>query len=178
MTQTQSLLIILVVIGLLAFRVYRQTREQRWLVARMWIIPILFLLVTAVVVVMDTRVDAFSVLAAVAGLAAGVGIGLYQGNHTTLRIDKANKAVFIRVTPLGSVIFVAIIAARFAIRFATIGAASTQQLSSGTMPAPSPLEALLGSGLLSLAAGAIVGLRLYVQRRYDEAPAGSSTETT
>jgi len=45
------------------------------------------------------------------------------------------------------------------------------QLQSGALPPVSPLEAMLGSGLLALAAGTIIGLRWYVKTRYDAAPA-------
>src|ERR1700730_10743126 len=101
MTSTQTLVAILIVCAVVGLRVYRQSREQRWLVGRMWILPAMVLAVTVIAVGIDTTHSVLAPLAGVLGLAAGVGIGLYQVNHTTLRIDKPSKAVFIKVTPLG-----------------------------------------------------------------------------
>lgn len=155
---------------MLAFRVYRQSREQRWQIGRMWVLPMVFFIITFIVVALDTTQTVLAPVAAIVGLAAGVGIGLYQGNHTTLRMDKTNKAVYIRVTPLGSAIFVAVLALRIGLRIATMGSLSPQQLQSGAMPLVFPGVAAIGGGLLALAAGSIIGLRWYVQRRYDAAP--------
>jgi hypothetical protein len=154
----------------LAFRVYRQTREQRWGIANMWIVPLIFLAVTIVVVALDTMQYRLAPVAAVLGLAAGFGVGLYQGNHTTLRVDKPNKAVFIKVNPIGALIFVGILLLRFSLRFSEMSGMTPQQLSSGAVPVVPPAEVLLGSGLLALAAGSIFGLRWYVKTRFDAAP--------
>jgi len=169
MTSTQTIVTIVLVLAILAFRVYRQTKEQRWLIGKMWLVPLIFLAITIVIVVLDTVQYRLAVVAAVLGLAAGVGVGLYQGNHTTLRIDKPNKAVFIKVTPLGSMIFVGILLLRFGVRFSQMSGLTQQQLASGAVPVASPAEVLLGSGLLALAAGSVLGLRWFVLRRYESA---------
>jgi hypothetical protein len=170
MSTTQTIITIIVIAAILAFRVYRQTREQRWLIAKMWTVPLIFLAITLVIVGFDTTQYSLAPVAAVLGLAAGVGVGLYQGNHTTLRIDKPNKAVFIRVNPIGALIFVVILLLRFSLRFSEMSGMSPAQLSSGAMPVVPPAEVLLGSGLLALAAGSIFGLRWYVKGRFEAAP--------
>jgi len=170
MTSTQTIITIVLILAILAFRVYRQTREQRWPIGQLWISPLIFLAITVLIVAMDTLQNWIAIVAAIVGLGVGVGIGLYQGNHTTLRIDKPNKAVFIKVTPLGSMIFIGILLLRFGVRFSQMSGVTQQQLASGAVPAGSPAEVLLGSGLLALAAGSILGLRLFVLRRYEAAP--------
>jgi Protein of unknown function (DUF1453) len=170
MSSTQTIITIVVIAAVLAFRVYRQTREQRWPIDKMWISPLIFLAITLVFVAIDTQQYWLAPAAGIVGLAAGVGVGLYQGNHTTLRLDKPNKAVFIKVNPIGSLIFIAILLLRFGLRFSEMSGMTQAQLSSGVLPVVSPAEVLLGSGLLALAAGSILGLRLYVKRRFDEAP--------
>jgi hypothetical protein len=167
MTTTQTIITVLVICAILAFRIYRQTREQLWKIGTMWAVPAVFLLVTIVIVSLDTMQNHLAPLAALFGVAAGVGLGLYQGNHTTLRLDKPNKAVYIRVAPIGSLIFILIIVARIALRFAAISSETPQALASGAVPTVSPAAALIGSALLALAAGTVAGLRLYVQRQYD-----------
>lgn len=167
MTITQTIIAVIVIGAILAFRIYRQTREQRWQIGSMWVVPGVFLLVTIVIIALDTVQNHLAPLMAILGAAAGVALGLYQGNHTTLRIDKPNRVVYIKVAPIGSLIFILIIVARIALRFAALSGQSQQALSSGALPVMSPTVVLIGSGLLALAAGTIAGLRLYVQRQYD-----------
>jgi len=172
--QIQTVVIVGVLILLIGFRIYRQTREQRWSMKSMWVVPIIFAIITAGVVAFDTTTSVFAPLAALGGLGIGVAIGMYQGNHTMLRVDKPAHAVYIKVTPIGSLIFVVILALRFVIRFASMGGV-VPDTSPGTLPPTTPAEALIGSGLLALAVGAITGLRLYVRRAYDAAPGTAPT---
>jgi len=167
----QTLIIVGVIILLLGFRIYRSTQEQRWMLGSLWILPIIFILLTIFVVVGDTIAGShFAPIAAVVGLGIGVGIGLYQGNHTTLRIDKPGKAVFIKQKPIGIAIFIGVLALRFAIRWVVGGAPGQSAVSANGVPVVTPLEAIIGSGLLALAVGTIVGLRWYVKQAYDAAP--------
>ena len=165
----QTIVGIVVILAIIAFRVYRQTKEQRWAIGRIWLMPGIFVALTVVIVAFDTTQQVFAPLAAVAGLGLGIAIGLYQGNHTTLRIDKPSGSVFVRVTPIGSAIFLAVLALRIGLRFALFGGIPAS--GNGNVPTLPPAEVLLGSGLLALAVGTIVGLRMYVKRAYDAAPA-------
>lgn len=173
--QIQTVVIIAVVVVLLAYRVYRQTREQRWPMNKLWTSTIVFAIITVFLVYTDTAFGSkLAPLAAVAGAAIGVGIGLYQGNHTTLRVDKQGGAVFIKVTPIGAAIFIGILALRIGLRYLAGGMSGQPDVTSGGMPVVPPLEALLGSGLLALALGSIAGLRWYVKRAYDAVPAANA----
>ena len=166
----QTIVGIVVVLAIIAFRVYRQTREQRWAIGRIWLMPGIFVAITVVIVALDTTQQVFAPLAAVAGLGLGIAIGMYQGNHTTLRVDKPSGSVFVRVTPIGSAIFLVVLALRIGLRFAFFGGVPAPT-ANGSVPALPPAEVLLGSGLLALAVGSIIGLRMYVKRAYDTAPA-------
>src|SRR5215472_8310847 len=116
MNPTQTIIGIIIFILLIGFRIYRQTKEQRWAMSQIWITPGIFLAITVIIVAIDTTQQIFAPLAAVAGLGLGVAIGMYQGNHTTLRVDKSSRAVFVRITPLGSFIFIAVLLVRFGLR--------------------------------------------------------------
>jgi hypothetical protein len=166
---TQTIVLILVIAIVIGFRIYRQSREQQWKMGSLWVLPVIFLALTVVIIAMDTTQAIVAPVAGVIGLIAGFAIGLYQGNHTTLRIDKPNSVVYIKVTPIGTAIFMVIIVLRIGFRFATVG---QQSLTSGTIPVIPPFEVLISSLLLALAAGTIVGLRWYVKQRYDATPAG------
>ena len=139
----------------------------------MWVAPAVFALLTIVIVGFDTTQVHLAPLAAVVGLAAGVWVGLYQGTHTTVRVDKPNKAVFITVSPVGIVIFMAILVVRIGIRIATVGPMPQSAGAGSAIPPISPLEAMLSSGLLALAVGSLLGLRWYVQKSYDSVPAAA-----
>ena len=108
----QSFIVIVVIAAIVAFRVYRQSREQRWLISRMWITPAILLVLTLVIAALDARSSLWVPLAAVLGLAAGIGIGLYQGTHTTVRVDKAAKCLYVKVSPIGTLIFIGVLALR------------------------------------------------------------------
>lgn len=171
--QVQNLVqigILVLVVALIVYRVYRQSREQRWAMSRLWMTPIIFALITIWSVYLDTVFGSmYAPFAAVAGAAVGFGIGMYQGNHTTVRVDKPGKAIFIKVTPIGIAIFLGVLALRFGIRFLA-GGFGPQQAAANGMPVITPVEAIVGSGLLAVALGSITGLRYYVKRAYDAAP--------
>ena len=167
---TQTIVFIVVILLLIGFRIYRQTTEQRWSMKALWVGPVIFLVLAALIVALDATAQPIALPAGIVGLVAGFALGMYQGNHTRLRFDKAAGAVFIRVTPVGSAIFIGVLVLRFALRYPAMSAAMQSQAAGGGLPPPTPLEAIVGSGLLALAAGLMAGLRWYIRRAYDAAP--------
>ncbi|HEY7993987.1 MAG TPA: hypothetical protein VID24_07255 [Candidatus Eremiobacteraceae bacterium] len=177
--QIQTVVIIGVLVLLVGFRIYRQTREQRWPLGSMWVMPIIFILIVIIAVAGDTISGSpLAPLAAIVGLAIGFGVGMYQGNHTTLRIDKPGKAVFVKVKPIGTAIFIGVLALRIGIRWVIGGAPGQAAVGANGLPVITPAEAIIGSGLLAVAVGSIIGLRWYVKRAYDEAPTVAAPTTT
>jgi len=169
--QIQTVAIIGVVVLLLAFRIYRQMREQRWALGGMWVMPIIVALIVLAVVAADTISGSpLAPLAAVVGLAVGFGIGMYQGNHTTLRVDKPGKAVFVKVHPIGIALVTGVLLLRFGIRWVVGGVPGQGAVGASGLPVITPAEALIGSGLLAVALGSLIGIRWYVKRAYDGAP--------
>jgi hypothetical protein len=167
---TQTVIIVLFIVIALGIRIARQTREQRWSLKSMWIAPIIFLVITVLYTAFDSSITPWAPLAGIIGLAAGFALGNYQGNHTTLRFDKAGQAVYIRITPIGIALFLGVLLLRFGRSIIALGGTSMQSLQAGNVPKVSPIEALVGTGLLALAAGTILGLRWYVKRAFDAAP--------
>jgi len=172
-TLTYVLIVLALVIGM-GFRVYRMTRERRWSVSRMWISPAIFLVITIGVVVLDARTSTpLAALLAPLGLVAGIAIGFYQGTHTTVRVDKPNHSLFVKTSPIGALIFIGVLALRIGLRFASGGMAAVQaaQTQPGVVALP-PAAAIFGSVLLALAAGSVLGLRIYLQGIYNKADQG------
>jgi len=177
--QIQTAIIVGILILAVGFRIYRLNREQRWTLGGMWVVPIIFILIAVLATLGDTISGSpFAPLAAAMGLGIGFGIGLYQGNHTTLRVDKPGKAVFVKVTPIGNAIFIAVLALRIAIRWVIGGAPGQGAVGSNGLPVITPAEALIGSALLALAVGSLLGLRWYVKQAYDAAPDVATPTTT
>ena len=169
--QIQTVVIIGVLILLVGFRIYRQMREQRWAIGSMWVLPIIFTLILLISVAGDTMSgSALAPLAAIVGLAIGFGIGMYQGNHMTLRVDKPGKAVFVKVRPIGTAIVIGVLALRIGIRWGIGGAPGQAPVGANGLPVITPAEALIGSGLLAVAVGLTIGIRWFVKRAYDTAP--------
>jgi hypothetical protein len=173
MNQTTTIVIVVViVVALLAFRIYRAAQEQRWSITGMWVVPAIFFLFTLVVVGLDVSSTIWVIPAALGGLVVGLGIGLYQGNHTKIRVDAAARRIFIKISPIGTLIFLAVIALRIGLRFLLVPTALAH---SGAAPslALSPEASMVSGALLALAVGMLIGLRIYVQRIYNAQAAGA-----
>ncbi len=171
MTQDQLVPIITIalVIVIVGLRVARMTREQRFLPGRMWIVPILFGLFTAWLIVFDGLTTPVDIAVLLVALAAGFGIGWYQGTHTTVRVDHSAHAMFVKISPLGGLIWIAVLALRFGVRYATGGLPPVAATQDPNMPvaAAHGTAGLISMALLVLAVGVITGLRAYLQRVYE-----------
>ena len=161
--------VIVVVVGL---RIWRSTREQRFQPGTMWLVPGIFAVFTLAFIVIERYTSALVIVFMVVALAIGVAIGMYQGTHTTVRVDHTAHAMFVKISPLGSLIFVGVLVLRVAVRYATGGmAAATNATATPAAPIVHSTAGLISLLLLVLAVGMIAGLRAYLQRFYDRARA-------
>ena len=171
MTQAQlvPLITIALIVVILGIRIMRASREQRFSPRTMWIVPGIFGLITIAVIVVDGLTSPLDIALMIVALAVGFGIGWYQGTHTTVRVDHSQHAMFVKISPLGSLIWVAVIALRIGVRYVTGGmtpAAASGDPRAAVAAASSGPAALISTLLLVLALGVIVGLRTYLQRVY------------
>jgi hypothetical protein len=162
-----QLITVLAIIVLLGVRILRMSREQRFQPARMWFIPALFAILTVWLVVFDGFTTPLDILLMLVALACGFGIGWYQGSHTTVRVDHEQHAMFVKISPLGGLIWIVVLAFRLGVRYVTGG---LQPAMSGdphaAVAATSGPAGLLSTALLVLAVGIVFGLRAYLQRVY------------
>lgn len=172
MSQNETtLLIVAVIIVAIGLRIWRATREQRFKIGSMWVAPAIFTLLTVWVLAVDRLTTLPDILLAVVALIAGGALGWYQGTHTTLRIDRTARVVFVKAKPIGALIFIAIIAPRLLIRTSSVlPAIQNGSLAAGSPPMPlaGSLAGTISSLLLVLALGVILGLRAYILRKYQE----------
>lgn len=161
--------VIVVVVGL---RIWRSTREQRFQPGTMWIVPGIFAAFTLAFIVVERYMSPLDIACMVLALAIGIAIGMYQGTHTTVRVDHTAHAMFVKISPLGSLVFIGVLVLRIAVRYATGGmAAATAATATPDAPIVPTTAGLISLLLLVLAVGMIAGLRVYLQRVYDRARA-------
>jgi hypothetical protein len=159
---------ILLVIGI---RIWRASKEQRFAPGSMWLIPGIFAAYVVWLIFAEGYIDPLDIGLMVIALAIGIAIGMYQGTHTTIRVDHTAHAMFVKISPLGSMIFIGVVVLRIAVRYFTLGPAMAAGTSApGTLTAHTPAN-LISILLLVLALGVIAGLRVYLQRFYNRARA-------
>jgi hypothetical protein len=155
-----TIAVIAIVVGV---RIWRMSREQRFGVVTMWIVPAIFAALAVSVMIIDRFTSVLDICLALLALAVGGAIGWYQGTHTTVRIDHAARAMFVKISPFGAAIFLSVLLMRMGIR-ASYGA---------PMPgAPGGVGTLstISILMLLLAVGVVAGLRVYLAQVFSSAP--------
>jgi hypothetical protein len=177
MSQTETTLVIAAVIVLaIGLRVWRATREQRINLSSIWVAPVIFLLLTAWVLWVDGLLKPADIALAALAVLAGGAIGTYQGTHTTVRVDRQAKAMYVKAKPIGALMFIIVIALRLVIRLPqAFSAAQSGSLAHGGVPIPTQggVLSIVSAMLLALALGLVVGLRLYLLRKFQESNAAN-----
>ena len=169
MNQNATLLLTFAIIALvLVFRVMRMRKEQRFGIVTMWVIPAILAALTIGTILVDRLTTAVDIAFALVALAIGVAIGWYQGSHTTVRVDRNARAMFVRVSPIGIAIFVGVLVLRMGIRTMYGGAVPTTPPTGGTINLVSAL-------MLFVVVGMVAGLRAYLTRAYRTATAAGDS---
>jgi hypothetical protein len=109
-------IIIAAILLVTALRIWRTTRERRMRVAFLWVGPLLVALAAAYLLVFDGLTSPVHIALALAVLVLGLGTGLYQGTHTTVRADRAAGFIYVKTKPIGAAIVAVVIAARLLLR--------------------------------------------------------------
>jgi hypothetical protein len=170
--QLTPIIIVAVVVVVIGIRIWRSSREQRFRPGTMWILPIIFAVVVAGIVVVEGYTTPLDIALMLVALAAGAGIGLYQGTHTTVRVDHTAHAMFVKMSPLGSLIFISVLVLRIAFRYVSGGMVPARAAAAvPTLPTVHTTAGLISLLLLVLAVGVIAGLRAYLQAFYNRARA-------
>jgi hypothetical protein len=163
----QNVVNVILGIIILAIIVFRVSRERKFGMGSLWVWPAVML----VLVVGDIWISGVSstidIVYMFIALVAGTAFGWFQGIHSTIRVDRSANAAFVKSSPIGMGLFIAALAFRLGARYMA-GAFSTSAYSGGHL---SPAVALMSALTLVFAVGLFTGLRLYVKRTFDDAPA-------
>lgn len=139
-----------------ALRLWRGSRARKLKVEAMWIRPLIILVVLGLTIYADppplAPLSAAIVTLTVVGLAAvaGFGFGWWRGRMVRISIDVETHALTSQQSPWALLIFIAIMAVRFGIRYALQGAHTV-----GGVPV-----ALIADGVTIFYGGNIAGLQL------------------
>ncbi|HKW10545.1 MAG TPA: hypothetical protein VJO33_09205 [Gemmatimonadaceae bacterium] len=169
MSQTLiNLLVGVLVLGLVAFRM---SRERKFGMNSLWVLPAILGVLMIVDVTMTGVASPLNIVYMLLALAAGVAFGWYQGVHSTVRIDKSIRAAFVKASPIGMALFVGAVAFRFGARYMSDSFSSSAPTTRSDFGSPhlAPMVELVSALTLIFAVGLLTGLRVYVKRKYDEA---------
>jgi hypothetical protein len=147
----QALLPILIIGVVLAFRLRSMSRRQPLNVARLWLAP-LILIVIAVSTIVAHPPGTLGLAACAAALAVGGTIGWHRGKLTRIERDSATGALFQQASPGAMILLIAIIAIRFAARYYLQGQAVPGKFDQHTL--------IVTDALLCFAVGLIAMTRI------------------
>jgi hypothetical protein len=147
----QALLPILIIGVVLAFRLRSMSRRQPLNVARLWLAP-LILIVIAVSTIVAHPPGTLGLAACAAALAVGGTIGWQRGKLTRIERDPTTGALFQQASPGAMILLIAIIAIRFAARYYLQGQAVPGKFDQHTL--------IVTDALLCFAVGLIAMTRI------------------
>jgi uncharacterized membrane-anchored protein len=150
----ENLLIFVIVLALL---VYRTVRPQRISVTRMWINAGFFIILAILLLYTSTVMFHAPVwqlvVAIVAGLIAGIPVGLLRGHHTQVSATDRHGVMQLGPSWQTAAIYVGAFAARFAIR--------------AMLPPTSTIGNVVGDGLLFFAIGTVGAAYYSIYQKYE-----------
>jgi hypothetical protein len=164
---TQTIFNIILGVALVAFIIYRVSSERKFPIGSLWVFPAILFAMGIFDIVVTGVSSPLDIVYMLLAFAVGGAVGWYQGIHSTVRVDKTARAVFLKTSPIGIALFMVALAVRFGARFMS-GSFSSSAMDSGHL---SPTVALTTAITLIFAIGLITGLRFYVKQKYDETPA-------
>jgi hypothetical protein len=165
--------VVAAMVGVIALRIWRTTRERRMRVSFLWVGPLLVTVAVVYLLILDRLISPLHIALALAVFVLGLGTGLYQGTHTTVRADRAAGFVYVKTKPIGAAIVAVVIAVRVLLRSSSIiPVLQNGGMAAGGVPLPprGDLLTLTSAMLLVFALGMISGLRIFLYRAYSQAP--------
>jgi hypothetical protein len=148
--------VFVVLIGLIiVILIVRNVRPQKMNVTRLWLAPLVFVVITANVIFgsLEARVSAPLVVGAtLLGAALGTPLGLLRGRSTNVRKTKDPKVLIVEPSVVTLLIWVGALGLRFGLRHLFGGAGATALAA--------------GDGLLVFAVASVVASRYVVYTKF------------
>lgn len=96
--------------------VVRNARERRLKVERLWVSPVLFLVLIGLIFSNQPPPSPLMLLVDVAALGLGAFAGWWRGRLTRITVDPATHVLTSKTAPVGMLLILAIFAVRYALR--------------------------------------------------------------
>lgn len=96
--------------------VVRNARERRLKVERLWVSPVLFLVLIGLIFSNQPPPSPLMLLVDVAALGLGAFAGWWRGRLTRITVDPATHVLTSKTSPVGMLLILAIFAVRYALR--------------------------------------------------------------
>ena len=139
----------------IALMVLRNARERRLKVERLWISPLLFLVITAGVFASQPAPGPVILVVDLAILALGALAGWWRGRLTRITVDPESHALTSKTSPLGMLLILALFAVRYGLR--SFGAETAGMLHVSAL--------VITDALMLLAVGIVCAQRLEIALR-------------
>lgn len=159
--QASPLLTIALYTFVLAIFVYRMTRPRKMTANRLLFMPLIFLAISALAVWGNAQSAQLTgaqpapplevAIATIAGILAGIPLGMFRGRHSEIRPSGRSGVFFIHSSPLIIFVWIGVFAVRALLRY--------------IMPHAGPIAEIVADGTLVFAMSALVVSYLIIYRR-------------
>jgi len=157
MPQHQTLLTYLVIVAAMALVVFRNLRPQTLKISRLWLMPIILLLLVGVsfwATTLQTPPGALWIFAAAVVIGVGLGIpfGILRGRHSRVRAGKQPGTIVVEQSTITLILFLVAFAGRYLIRF--------------FLPSAGPGVIAASDGFMAFAMTSIIASRYILYTRF------------
>ncbi len=153
----QSPLTYLIILAALALVIFRNLRPQTLTISRLWLMPLILLLLVGVsfwatAIELPQRLLWMPAVGVVIGLALGIPFGILRGRHSKMRAGNKKGTIVIEPSTITLVLFFVAFAARYLIRF--------------FVPSAGPVAIAPADGFLAFAIASVIASRYILYTRF------------
>ncbi|MBV8688547.1 MAG: DUF1453 family protein [Candidatus Eremiobacteraeota bacterium] len=157
MTYHASPLTYLIILAALALVIFRNMRPQTMTVSRLWLMPLILLVLVGVSfwatsVELPASMIWLSIVAVAVGLAVGIPFGILRGRHSKMRAGDKPGTIIVEPSAITLILFFVAFAARYLIRF--------------FVPAAGPIAIAPADGFLAFAIASVIASRFILYKRF------------
>ena len=157
MTYHASPLTYLIILTALALVIFRNMRPQTMNISRLWLMPLILLVLVAVSfwatsVELPVSMIWLPVVAVIVGLAVGIPFGILRGRHSKMRAGDKPGIIIVEPSAITLILFFVAFAARYLIRF--------------FMPTAGPIAIAPADGFLAFAIASVIASRFILFKRF------------
>lgn len=158
------LLSYLVIALALGVALWRNLRPQKLRISRLWILPAMLVVLAVFAIagsffepgagVLSATTIGATIIAALAGIAAGVAFGRFRGAESDVQLHESGGAILVQQSPLALGVFFAAFIAKFAVR--------------QFLPNAGPVFIASSDGFLLFAITSVIVMRWHLYQKYKQ----------